>query len=233
MDSYFLIAVIPHRDGHEFLRAFYLIESRESAKSMWEMFRVEPEGDPLFPGVKWLHLSADVFPLHFRIIFHQEVELLRLLASAHGSVLADFLPRSRETQFLIKCHQMAKALEPAVLDGLRRRKDRRKRRGDKGAASKAEAGEKGLPKRAQAAHSQYLQAMPRCMGENGRVPSDRQCYDWLKAHNDGDTLPAFDSWQRYLRQARTILGTQKSAPRAGRPEKRTKPDTPEKSARIS
>jgi hypothetical protein len=73
-----------------------------------------------------------------------------------------------------------------------------------------------LPDRARTAYDQYLRAVPECTGKDGRAPTDQQCHEWLKAHNDGDTLPGFDTWQRYVRQARKHLGKQKNAPRAGR-----------------
>lgn len=73
-----------------------------------------------------------------------------------------------------------------------------------------------LSDRVKAAYGQYLQAAKECTGKDGREPTDQQCYDWLSTHNDGDTLPAFETWQRYLRDARRCLGKQKNAPRAGR-----------------
>lgn len=46
--------------------------------------------------------------------------------------------------------------------------------------------------------------------------TDREAYDWLKKHNDGDPLPNFDTWTRYLRKARNFYGTNKNTPRSGR-----------------
>lgn len=48
-------------------------------------------------------------------------------------------------------------------------------------------------------------------------PTDQQAYEWLKEHGPEDyALPAFPTWQRYLRNARSHYGTQKHSPRAGR-----------------
>ncbi len=56
------------------------------------------------------------------------------------------------------------------------------------------------------------------------TPSDRKAYDWLK-ERDNDRfigelvdyqMPAFATWQRQLRTARSAMGQQKNTPRAGR-----------------
>jgi len=38
-------------------------------------------------------------------------------------------------------------------------------------------------------------------------PGDRQAHDWLRQHGDGDERPVddFDTWSRYLRDARTTI----------------------------
>jgi len=54
--------------------------------------------------------------------------------------------------------------------------------------------------------------------------ADRQAFDWLAEQPDetfigdlvGYELPAFDTWQRYVREARNALGENKNLPRAGR-----------------
>lgn len=69
-----------------------------------------------------------------------------------------------------------------------------------------------LPERVRFAYGQYLAAVPNVPNQ----ATDRECYDWAKAHNEGTRLPAFDTWQRYVRQARRHLGQQKNSPQAGR-----------------
>jgi hypothetical protein len=73
-----------------------------------------------------------------------------------------------------------------------------------------------MSNRAMTAYSQYNRALSECPGQDGRVPTDRQCYDWLKGHNDEEKLLEFDTWQRYVRQARKCLNERKNTPRAGR-----------------
>ena len=46
---------------------------------------------------------------------------------------------------------------------------------------------------------------------------DRDAWDWLASHcPPGYRLPDFDTWARYLREARRLLGEQKNSPRDGR-----------------
>jgi len=47
--------------------------------------------------------------------------------------------------------------------------------------------------------------------------TDKQVHDWLSLHGFTDySLPAFDTWQRYVRAGRRHYGTSKNKPRAGR-----------------
>ena len=69
-----------------------------------------------------------------------------------------------------------------------------------------------LPVRVKHAYGQYLSALPNVKDN----PTDRDCYDWAVEHNEGSRLPAFDTWQRYVRQARQHYGQQKNTPLAGR-----------------
>ena len=88
-----------------------------------------------------------------------------------------------------------------------------------------------LPERVKFAYGQYLSAVSNVRDK----ATDRECYDWVKAHNEGSPLPAFETWQRYVRQARQHHGQQKNTPRAGRnrgrsialPEDIEPPDTGE------
>lgn len=71
-----------------------------------------------------------------------------------------------------------------------------------------------LPPSRRKALSQYRDALSRCSTLNGAP--DREVYEWLQEHWDGDPLLTFATWSRYLREARNATGTSKNAPRAGR-----------------
>jgi len=73
----------------------------------------------------------------------------------------------------------------------------------------------GLPDRVRRAYAQYLFAMKQYEGEAGGQPTDRELYAWLKRRSE-ERLPAFETWVRYVRQARQALGEQKNSPRGGR-----------------
>jgi hypothetical protein len=82
------------------------------------------------------------------------------------------------------------------------------------------AGLEGLSPAVQQAWRQYqcaIQSRPD-LGVRG---TDREIYDYLKEtladEKDGFRLPAFDTWQRYLRTARRTLDCRKHNPRHGRP----------------
>jgi len=72
-----------------------------------------------------------------------------------------------------------------------------------------------LPDRVRRAYAQYLFATKQYEGEGGGQPTDRELYAWLKRRSE-ERLPAFETWVRYVRQARQALGEQKNSPRAGR-----------------
>jgi hypothetical protein len=81
-------------------------------------------------------------------------------------------------------------------------------------------GLEGLPLRVQRAWTLYQRGIEvrQDLAERG---TDREVYDYLKdtlaGEVDGVRLPAFDTWQRYLRIARRALGGRKHEPRHGRP----------------
>ena len=121
-------------------------------------------------------------------------------------------------------HQSKPNALVAVIQDLERVKAKMERQAQIAAGEldgEEDAQDMALPERAKTAYDQYLRALPECTGKDGRAPTDRQCHDWLKAHNDGDPLPAFDTWQRYVRQTRRCYGQQKNTPRAGRPHGRS------------
>ncbi len=60
------------------------------------------------------------------------------------------------------------------------------------------------------AHSQFVNA-ERQIGSC----TDRAAYRWLKEHEE-ERLPPYETWVRYVREARRTLGTRKNNPRAGR-----------------
>jgi hypothetical protein len=71
-----------------------------------------------------------------------------------------------------------------------------------------------LPPSRKKAMSQYLDAVNKSPGLN--EATDRDVYDWIAEHSDGDSLPSFDNWSRYLREARKAAGASKNSPRSGR-----------------
>ena len=75
---------------------------------------------------------------------------------------------------------------------------------------------KHLPERAATALKQWQQAVTRLREEGNDSPTDFQCHECFKESNDGEKLPEFETWQRYLRQARNYANDQKNTPRAGR-----------------
>jgi hypothetical protein len=46
--------------------------------------------------------------------------------------------------------------------------------------------------------------------------TDLEVYDWLKEHAEGEQLPSFATWARYLREARDYYDAHKYTPKAGR-----------------
>ena len=73
----------------------------------------------------------------------------------------------------------------------------------------------GLPFSRKLAYSQYSNGC-RTLGEC----TDQQAYDYLKKHVldlEHEQLPPFDTWTKYLRECRKVLGTQKNLPRTPPP----------------
>ncbi len=73
----------------------------------------------------------------------------------------------------------------------------------------------GLKRCCRIAHAQYEIAIKKKSSLN----TDRQVYDWINNNKDDDELyllPRFDTWVRYLREARNHLGESKYSPRSGR-----------------
>ncbi len=72
-----------------------------------------------------------------------------------------------------------------------------------------------LPPSRRKAYQQYLWAT-RTSPELAEA-TDRDVYRWLSEHvDDGEQLPAFGTWSRYLREARVFYGTSKHNRRSGR-----------------
>jgi hypothetical protein len=91
--------------------------------------------------------------------------------------------------------------------------------GDRGAPAEEErttgTSETDLPPSRQKAYSQYQWAIRTNAELSGA--GDRAVYDWLTEHSEeGEQLPSFASWTRYLRDARAAIGTSKHTPRHGR-----------------
>jgi hypothetical protein len=65
------------------------------------------------------------------------------------------------------------------------------------------------------AYQQYVWAVEQNAELNGAT--DRQVYDWLTEHlEEGEKLPIFSTWTRYVREARAATNTRKNNPRSGR-----------------
>jgi hypothetical protein len=65
------------------------------------------------------------------------------------------------------------------------------------------------------AYRQYTQAVGNNPTQlNGAT--DYEVYDWLKEHSEGEPLPTFSTWSKYLREARKHYGNNKNTPRRGR-----------------
>lgn len=77
----------------------------------------------------------------------------------------------------------------------------------------------GLPRSAQTAYALYEFAVSKEPTLFNKT--DREVYDWLllqpQLPDEVEIPPRFDTFTRYLRSARNILGRQKNHPRAGRP----------------
>jgi hypothetical protein len=73
----------------------------------------------------------------------------------------------------------------------------------------------GLPPAREKAYQSYQYAV--AVETNYNLKTDREVYDWLKDNGHSDyELPAFETWQRYVRDGRKYYGTPKNTPRAGR-----------------
>jgi hypothetical protein len=72
-----------------------------------------------------------------------------------------------------------------------------------------------LPPARAKAYSQFRWAID-SNPEFGTKTTDREAYDWLEEYLEKDELPTFETWSRYLRQARNRLGQLKNRPRRGR-----------------
>ncbi len=72
-----------------------------------------------------------------------------------------------------------------------------------------------LPPARLKAFSQWQHAIKANSHFDAKTP-DREIYEWLEDHSDGDNLPTFATWGRYLRQARNQHGLSKNRPRRGR-----------------
>lgn len=75
---------------------------------------------------------------------------------------------------------------------------------------------KGLSRRAEIAWKDYQDGIGKGKFANS-PPTDREVWEWLLIHRrKGEDLPNFETWQRYIREARKFHGCQKNTPRAGR-----------------
>ncbi len=78
------------------------------------------------------------------------------------------------------------------------------------------SGPKVLSSAVQTAWGGYQTALSRG-NFNSSAPTDREIYDWVLIQmRTGDTMPCFETWQRYIRKARNFYGCQKKTTRHGR-----------------
>jgi len=129
------------------------------------------------------------------------------LAAGAESMLSQILHRT-ERLIRVLSEELGQSAGPQITDD---------------AGPGASAGEVKLGKRFLLAWKSFQRAVD----EHGVTLPDREAYDWLKNVDQlqdlepGDLLydyelPPFDSWARYLRKARNVLGQNKYSPRAGR-----------------
>jgi hypothetical protein len=74
------------------------------------------------------------------------------------------------------------------------------------------AASKRVPESRQRAYGQYLAAV-RELGDNA---TDRDAFEWLKERQEISARLTFDTWGRYVREARSADGKNKNTSRAGR-----------------
>jgi hypothetical protein len=85
----------------------------------------------------------------------------------------------------------------------------------KGATAEPNAADPKLPPSRHRAYAQYLDAIRRNTALTDA--SDQDVYAWLQDYLDeGEKLPTFATWSKYVREARKATGTNKNHVRAGR-----------------
>jgi hypothetical protein len=72
-----------------------------------------------------------------------------------------------------------------------------------------------LPPSREKAYRQYLDAVAKNPTQLNDE-TDRKVYDWLEEHAEGEALPVFGTWSKYLREARKHYQTNKHTARHGR-----------------
>jgi hypothetical protein len=86
---------------------------------------------------------------------------------------------------------------------------------EQGGAESAEKPDANLSPSRMKAYQQYRWAVEQNAELNGAT--DRKVYDWLAEHlDDGEQLPSFATWDRYVRKARAAENTRKNTPRRRR-----------------
>lgn len=94
-------------------------------------------------------------------------------------------------------------------------------RGDKSLSTPEESAPQGSPQGLLSkcspcelkAYGQYLKAKE----SDPQIVTDQDAYEWIENRpEDGEKLPPFDTWVRYVRKARKAAGTQKNKPRGNR-----------------
>lgn len=170
---------------------------------LWRQVRSETKHLVAELEVKGKHISANRVDREYS----QLAEILRT-AGTHDNppkIKDDFALWDVSQEFLCTLRELSHFLGEI---------DRQFRVSDQ---SKSETSQpKALSSVAQTAWENYQTALARG-NFNSSSPTDRQVYDWLLIQMRlGDTMPYFDTWQRYIRKARNYYGCQKNTPRIGR-----------------
>jgi hypothetical protein len=218
------------------VHVFYETDSDAVAEKLLAMFQDEQKAQQgeksemarsimgtLYPGATdwpwpiFALVNGDDLDLTQRVRYREKVAKIKELSPQYSAV-----PDLKQSTWILpelklfKFHQEAEGWEPLIREELRLSKTNPPTPSAGESAGEKVSQSVSMSERAKVAYDQYLRAAPECASKDGREPTDQQCYDWLKAHNDGDSLPTSKTWQRYLREARKHSGEQKNAPRTGR-----------------
>jgi hypothetical protein len=149
------------------------------------------------------------------------------LAYLSGMLLKSLRFMSRLSEAAEWMLEVAKVERRAIIDALDEASDRRRKTGDavrKPAKPPTKRGRKprkaspaadplkALPPSRVKAYCQHKEAIEALGGS----ATDREAYDWFAEHGEGELAESFESWSKYVRDARKALGQLRNTPRRGR-----------------